>query len=286
MGNNDAVNILSFDVEDWYMSYDSSQISVELWPEMEGRIVQNIGDILDFLAIHNTKATFYIMGWVAERHRDVVVRIGDEGHEIGYHSYYHQLPVNQGPEAFERDLAEGLGLLRGISKQEVVHYRAPRFSMGEATGWCVPILKRHGITVSSSTMGGRAVHGVVLPQRPFFMEHDGVRLLELPLNRAQSLGVHWVFTGSGYFRLLPLRLIKRLYGQSDYNMAYFHPRDFDVDAPSTSLLPFYRNWMSRMGNKSTMPKLDALLRIGEFCSVGDAAAAFLLKEEEMERVRF
>lgn len=275
------MNILSFDIEPWFLSYESSDIDIRKWDQLDSRIELSLSRILNFLADHKVKGTFYIMGWVAERHPDVVQRIAAEGHELGYHSYYHQTPAKLGSDAFEDDLARGLGLLRKIVGSDVEHYRAPRFSLDENTAWCIPILLKHGIRISSSAKSLRTAGNKKIPQTPFYFEFEGQRLLELPLNQVSTFGIHWVFTGSGYFRILPLRLIEYLYNKHDYNMAYFHPRDFDIEVPKLKELPFYRNIMSRLGNYSTIPKLSYLLQKEAFITVGEAAARVLKKADPL-----
>lgn len=265
-----ALNILSFDIEEWFMSYDSSQIPVKQWKTMPARIEQNIHDILHFLEASQLTATFYIMGWVAEHYPILVSDIFAAGHEIGYHSYYHESPLMQGPKAFEEDLVRGLDLLQSLTGQKVMQYRAPRFSLDSATAFALPLLHKHGITLSSSVMSGHRCKGITIPDHPFIFEVEGIQMPEVPLNRKQTLGLHWVYTGSGYFRILPLWLIKSLYAASPYNMAYFHPRDFDTHVPKTTLLPFYRNIMSNLGNHSTLPKLKHLITQHSFQPVGKA----------------
>ena len=268
------LNILSFDVEEWFMSYDASQIAVERWPELPGRIRENLYDIISFLVLTNQKATFYIMGWVAEHYPEVVKMIADHGHEIGYHSYFHELPLKQGPQLFEEDLKRGLGLLQDITSEKVRLYRAPRFSMDCATAWAIPILLRHGIELSSSVMSGSECAKQRLPPFPFLFEYKGLFLPEMPLNRARTFGLYWVYTGSGYFRIMPYQLIKKMYDSHAYNMAYFHPRDFDNQVPKTKLLPFYRNIMSNLGNTSTIPKLKKLMSTNTFLPVEAAYKQF------------
>lgn len=272
------MNLLSFDIEDWYMSYTSSQLPVEKWPKMESRIAHNLDIILGFLEEQHQKATFYIMGWVAENKPEAIMKIAAGGHEIGYHSYYHELPVVQGPEAFEADLVKGLAILERIVGQKITQYRAPRFSFDQQTAWVIPILLRHGITISSSMMSGRPLSKAKSPQSPFIWVYKGQHILEMPLNRANTAGIPWVYTGSGFFRAFPLSLIKKMYAANAYNMAYFHPRDFDPDVPTTKLLPFYRNLMSRLGNSSTIPKLSQLMQQCNFMPVGLAATQLNLQK--------
>ena len=265
-----SLNILSFDIEEWFMSYDSSQISVNKWHTLPPRIEQNIEDILFFLEQANLKATFYIMGWIAEHYPHAVQSIVKAGHEIGYHSYYHELPAKQGAKKFENDLIRGLHLLHNITNQAITLYRAPRFSLGCHTAFTIPLLYKHGIRISSSTLSGHNCKGAPLPQHPFLFETQGIQLPEIPLNRKNNLGLQWVYTGSGYFRILPLWLIRKLYSQSPYNMAYFHPRDFDPHVPKTNQLPFYRNIMSKLGNSTTIPKLSQLIPHTHFQTITHA----------------
>ncbi len=277
------LNILSFDIEDWYLSYDSSQISYDKWPALESRVAHNTRAILELLAKNNQKATFFILGWIAERHQELIKEIAGAGHEIGYHSYHHAIPVNQGVEAFENDLVKGLSLLRKITGKPVVLYRAPMFSLCNASAWTIPILLKHGIRFSSSYKSHNPFSDHRIPSTPFYFEHQDSVLLELPLNRMRFPFLNLVYTGSGYFRTLPLWLIKKMFDRNAYNMTYFHPRDFDENVPFTNLLPVYRNWMNSVGNRSTSCKLEALLSSRTFLTVGEAAGK--LKAEDLQIVK-
>lgn len=282
-GKKPGINILSIDLEDWFLSYDSSQINYDKWPELESRVCQNTRTILELMAKYNQKATFFILGWIAERHQELIKEISEAGHEIGYHSYYHAIPVNQGVEAFEDDLVKGLSLLRSIIGKPVRLYRAPMFSLCNASAWTIPILLKHGITISSSYKSHHPFNDHRIPSTPFYFEHEGRQLMELPLNRIRLPFLNLVYTGSGYFRMLPLWLIKFLFDRNAYNMTYFHPRDFDEKVPFTNLLPVYRNWMNSYGNKSTSVKLAALLLSRNFLTTGEAALQ--LKNEDLQIVK-
>lgn len=264
-------NLLTFDVEEWFMSYPSSQIDPSLWKTLPRRLDKNITDILEFLEKHQQKATFYIMGWVAEHFPESVDAINQKGHEIGYHSYFHHLPEKLDIRSFEKDLSDGISLIEEIIKKKVTLYRAPGFSFGFHTGWAIPVLLAHGIEVSSSVMSGRTSGLQKIPSQPFCFNYHGNRLLEIPLNRIGFASMQIVYTGSGFFRLLPLSLLKRLYSRNRYNMAYFHPRDFDTEVPVTTMLPFYRNIMCRLQNSTTIPKLSELLSTMHFQTVGSVA---------------
>lgn len=264
------LNILSFDIEDWYLSYESSQIPPATWSAMECRVESNTTIVLDFLERKKQKATFFILGWIAEKHPQLIKKIADQGHEIGYHSYYHELPVKQVAKAFEEDLVKGLGILEDITNKKICCYRAPMFSLCKKSLWTIPILLKHGINISSSYKVYQSVNNHTIPKYPFLFENNGQYLYEFPLNRQKLSVVKLVYSGSGYFRILPLQIIKYLFAQSSYNLSYFHPRDFDLQVPYSPLLPLYRNLMSRYGNAGTIPKLESLLTEFQFLSIGDA----------------
>lgn len=254
-----GLHFLSIDIEEWFLSYDSSQISRAQWPDIESRVEVGTQAFLDLLKTHNTRATFFILGWIAERHPALVQRIAQEGHEIGYHSWDHVLPVNQGPDAFEADLVKGLDILEKLTGKRPVLYRAPMFSLCHESRWAIPLLIKQGIQVSSSYKAHQRINGHRVPPHPFRFEHNGSSLIELPLPRFNFPGLNLVFSGSGYYRLLPESVSRALFLRSPYTMAYFHPRDFDPAVPSTPLLPAYRNWMNRMGNHRTAGRLGRLL---------------------------
>jgi len=265
------LNLLSIDIEDWYLSYDSSQITPAKWHLLESRVAHSTRIFLKLLAEHQLKATFFVLGWIAERHPELIKEISEAGHEIGYHSYNHALPVNQGPDEFEADLIRGLDLLENITGKRPVQYRAPMFSLCTESSWALPLLMKHGIEISSSYKAFQRVNGHKIPNEPFYFKQGKNRLLELPLNRLNLTVLNWVYKGSGYFRLLPIGVLKRLFSHSRYNMAYFHPRDFDLSVPTTKQLPAYRNFMNRVGNASTSPKLNKLLNEFGFIPLGQAA---------------
>lgn len=265
------LNLLSIDIEEWYLSYDSSQITPAKWPLLESRVEQSTRVFLSLLEKHRQKASFFVLGWVAARHPELVREIAEAGHEIGYHSCEHVLPVNQGPQAFEADLVHGINLLESITGKRPLQYRAPMFSLCHESSWAIPLLMKHGIEISSSYKAYQHINGFKVPNEPFWFEHDGRRLLEFPLNRLNLPLLNWVYTGSGYFRLLPEGIIRRLFSSSDYNMAYFHPRDFDTEVPSTPLLPAYRNKMNRIGNSTTALKLEMLMNEMKFHSLAEGA---------------
>lgn len=264
------MNILSFDIEDWYTSDRSSQLSSSEWPKLSSHVVSNTRAILNILDRYNQKATFYVLGWIAEHHPGLVLEIVEKGHDLGYHSYDHQLPDRQGPERFEEELAGDLQRIEQLTGKRPVHYRAPIFSTGRNSGWIIPLLIRNGIQSSSSFKAFRKFNHTAIPNEPFYFDHHGTRLPEFPLNRLLLQGLYPVYSGSGYFRALPLFLLKKLFASHPYNLTYFHPRDFDTEVPYTTLLPLYRNVMNRTGNSTTTKKLGILFEHHRFITASEA----------------
>ncbi len=261
---NQSIYILTLDIEEWFLGRDASKIPVEKWPMLPMRVIESTKVILQLLKIHQQKAVFFVLGWIAEQYPDLIKLIVSEGHHIGYHSYYHQLPEIQGKDAFEEDLINGLSLLERITNQKIIYYRAPLFSLGNNSLWTIPILHKHGIKISSSAKSGVRIQDSVIPSQPFYFKFNNIKLLELPLNRAHLFGLNFVYSGSGFTRVLPRLITHYFYRNNNYSLVYFHPRDFDTKVPKAKELGFVRNQLNRMGNKTTLNKLDQILANFDF----------------------
>lgn len=268
------MNILTFDVEEWFIMEDSGIIPHNSWQDLQSRLEQNIGTILTAISRHNIKATFFVLGWVAEHYPTLIRQIADAGHEIGYHSYYHMRPLHQEPAAFEDDLVKGLSLLEKVTGQKVKAYRAPNFSVASDSAWIYPILAKHGITVSSSVKAHRSILDYRVQSRPFRIKTCHGDIFEFPLNRVRLPGFSLVYSGSGYLRLLPYSLIRLLFSFSDYNMAYFHPRDFDLHFPGHRAICKYHHWRSSIKAETTMPKLNKLAETYYFNTLEEAHTVY------------
>lgn len=263
---NQGFRLLSFDIEEWFLGRDALKIPIEKWTSLPVRVISNTKIILKLLKKNNQKAIFYTMGWIVEQYPDLIKLIVDEGHTIGYHSYYHQLPEQQHATDFEEELVLGLSLLEKVSGQKIIHYRAPQFSLNTNSLWIVPILVKNGIEISSSTVSGEAVLNLRIPPNPFCFNINNHKLIELPLKRLRIFGKYFVFSGSGYTRISPWFAQNYFYGRSKYTITYFHPRDFDVNVPKSEELGFARNLLNQIGNKTTYKKLELLLSKFEFLS--------------------
>jgi polysaccharide deacetylase family protein (PEP-CTERM system associated) len=265
------MNILTFDIEDWFHILDNpSTEHVAGWSSKESRVEKSTDILLETLNRRKHKATFFILGWIADRYPSVVRRILEAGHDIGTHSYDHQLVYKQSAVQFRSDLKRSLDILQDISGRKVEYYRSPGFSITKSTPWAFDILIENGITVDCSIFPARRAHGGYLGMydKPFQIETDSGRLFELPINIVRLLGIDIAFSGGGYFRLLPYIFIQRQLKRSNYVMTYFHPRDFDKGQPVIEGLTISRRFKCYVGISSAIDKLNRMIQDFDFIDIG------------------
>lgn len=274
------MHILTFDIEEWFHIHDTEWVGESSWPALDIRVLKNTGMILDFLETHKLKATFYILGWIAEQYPELVIKIAESGHEIGYHSWRHLRPFRQQKQDFERDLELGVELLGRLTGQSITTYRAPDLTLNNESSWIADCLLAHGITNSSSTRQGVIINNQLLPGRPFvFKTPSGGLLTEFPVNRYSLPFAKLGYTGSGYFRLLPQPMLQYCFASNEeFIMSYFHPRDFDTGLPWDKRLSVLRNWKNTVGSRSTLQKLEYFVKRYRFTSVGEAMAKLTVKD--------
>ena len=268
------MNILTFDIEDWFhiLDHDVTRTANE-WKKYPTRIDQNSGKILELLNSKNIKATFFCLGWIAEKYPHIIKRIHDSGHEIGTHSYSHELIYTQTKKEFEADLSKSIKCLEDITGNKVIYYRAPGFSLTRDNPWVIEILEKFGILVDCSIFPSKHSHGgfsLSSQVEPLFISFNGAKVKELPVSSFNLCGKELVFSGGGYFRLFPYWLIRALIRRSSYVMTYFHPRDFDPYQPIIDGLSWKRRFKSYYGLSSSFSKFEKLLNEFKFMSIGQA----------------
>lgn len=268
------MNILTFDVEEWFhlLDFDATRTEAE-WGKYEVRIYENVDRILEILEHTNTKATFFIIGWVAKTYPDVVKKIAAK-YQIGSHTMNHQLVWQQKPEEFRNDVESSVKLLQDIAGQPVECFRAPGFSIRKSEAWAFEILSDLGIKYDSSIFPAHHAHGGM----PEFKSSEATRvkygdceIKEFPISYKTIAGKHLVFSGGGYFRLFPYPLIKKWSKEhSDYLLSYIHPRDLDGGQPMLEGLPLARKFKSYVGTKGAATKLKRYLNDFEFTDIATA----------------
>ena len=266
------MNILTFDIEDWY---NCDFISGDFdWDKYEVRIYEGVDRILNELSKRNTKGTFFCLGWLAEKHPNVIRTIAEEGHHIGCHSYQHELSFRFDRSSFKEDTLKAKELIEGITGKPINSFRAPGFSITEKNLWALEVLIELGFEYDCSLFpaehdyGGFPNYGKAEPA--ILSLPNGTTIKEFPINIHSFLGKPLVFSGGGFFRLFPYPIVKKWAKQADYMMTYFHPRDFDPDQPMIQSLPLARKFKSYVGLKSAFPKFQHLLDDFEFMNLEEA----------------
>ena len=231
-------NAMTIDVEDYFqVSAFAPHIPRDSWPTRECRVEANIDRILDILSSAGVKATFFTLGWIAERYPSMVRKIVSQGHELASHGYGHLRASDQDRTEFNDDVTRSKALLEKIGGQAVIGYRAPSFSIGTRNLWALDTLFEAGYRYSSSIYPIRHDH-YGMPDAPRFAFYPNGKdgLLEIPITTVQLMGKNLPAGGGGYFRLLPYTLSRwmmRQVNKADCQTAifYFHPWEIDPDQP-------------------------------------------------------
>lgn len=229
---------MSVDVEDYFqVSAFAPHIRREDWDSLPCRVERNVDVILGLLDDSDSRATFFTLGWIAERHPQVVRRIVDGGHELASHGYGHQRASDLTPAAFRDDITRAKGILEDLGGVAVRGYRAPSFSINRANWWAVAELEDAGYEYSSSIYPVRHDHYGMpdaprLPHRP----NGASGILELPPTTLPLFGRNLPAAGGGWFRLLPYAasrwMLRRVNAQDQAPcMFYFHPWEVDPEQP-------------------------------------------------------
>lgn len=228
-------NALTIDVEDYFqVSAFAPHIPRSEWPLRECRVERNVELILSMLDQHETKATFFTLGWIAERYPNIVRQIVANGHEIASHGYGHERATDQSPDSFFADVNVAKLILEDIAGTEIKGYRAPSFSIGEKNLWAFECLEKAGYQYSSSIYPIRHDH-YGMPNAPRHAHPIG-NLLEIPATTFRFLSRNWPASGGGYFRLLPYGFSRWMIQRINHvdqlpAVFYFHPWEIDVDQP-------------------------------------------------------
>lgn len=270
------MNILTFDIEDWYHFLEHKPVeNPENWKGLENRMEIGVHRILDILDTYNLKATFFVIGWIAKENPHLIREISKRGNEIGMHSFTHQLVFDQSWNEFKEDLAENKKIIEDICGISPVSYRAPGFSIMESTIWAFEIMAEMGIENDSSIFPTNRNHGGFrrFPyNQPCLIETANASIREFPVNTYETFGEIIVFSGGGYFRLLPYPLIKYFTKRSAYVMSYFHPSDIDKDKPMMKSLPLIRRFRAYYGINTCEEKLRNWLNDFKFTDIRTATS--------------
>lgn len=272
------MNALSVDVEDYFhVEAFASRVSPADWPKYELRVEANVRQILEIFEQYQVKATFFMLGWIAEKLPGLAAGIAAAGHEVGCHGYAHQHIRRQLPGQFKEDVHRARQLLIQQTGQDVACYRAPSFSVTLSTLWALDVLAEEGFTIDSSIFPARHdLYGIPGSNR---FPHRRNTLIEFPPTTIRKANINIGVAGGGYLRLFPYWITRRAIREVNESegqpvMVYFHPWEIDPDqpriaAPLRSRLRHYTNLAYMRG------KIEKLLQDFEFSSVSDVCKSLV-----------
>lgn len=266
MKNNDSLtNALTIDVEDYFqVSAFAPYIKRTAWDSIECRVEKNIDKIIKLLKEKNIKATFFTLGWIAERFPSMLKRILAEGHELASHGYGHARVNDLTKEEFYQDVSRAKGILEDIGGEKILGYRAPSFSIGIKNLWALEILLKTGHSYSSSIYPVKHDH-YGSPSAPRFLYKSYKDLIEIPPTTVRFFERNIPASGGGYFRLCPYALSKWLLQHVNNQekrsaVFYFHPWEIDADQPRIQGLDIKSKFRHYINIGMTEKKLNRLLQ--------------------------
>lgn len=275
-------NAMSVDVEDYFqVSAFESRIKRDVWDELPARVEQNTNKILDIFGERRISATFFVLGWIAERYPQLVMRIVEEGHELASHGYGHVRVTQQRPREFRDDVSRSKDVLEDVAGVPVLGYRAPSYSIGVSNLWAFDELVKAGYRYSSSVYPIRHdLYG--MPSAPRFTFCPGKsEFREIPISTVRLGNRNVPCGGGGYFRLFPypisrwaIRQVNNKDGQPC--IFYFHPWEIDPNQPKQCGL----NAITRFRHYHNIGRLEGRLKrlLSDF-KWGRIDSVFLRKEQ-------
>lgn len=272
-----ARNALSFDVEDYFqVAAFSGVVTRDSWSARRSRVEANTGRLLDLLACKDLRATFFVLGWVAERHPGIVRRIVNAGHEVACHGYSHELIYRQTREAFLAETRRARTVLEDQAQRKIRGYRAASWSITRHSLWALEVLHEEGFAYDSSIFPTHHdIYGIPgAPRHPHrMMLPRGGSILEFPPSTLKVGPVNIPVAGGGYFRILPLAVtrwaIRRINREGLPFLFYLHPWEIDPEQPrlEAGLKSRFRHYTNLSGCEH---KLDCLLDTFPMGTVWDA----------------
>jgi polysaccharide deacetylase family protein (PEP-CTERM system associated) len=290
------INALTIDVEDYFhVAALAPSIAPETWAEREYRVEHNTERLLALFAEKNLRATFYVLGWVADRSPALVRRIADAGHEVACHGYSHRLIYRQSPEEFRGETLRAKRLLEDTTGAAVLGYRAASFSITAQSLWALDVLIDAGFTYDSSIFPIRhdryGIPGAAAEPGPV-VAPSGRAIVEFPMSAASFFGMRVPVSGGGYFRILPYWLTRAGLHQINTRAGipftfYLHPWEIDPGQPRVKVKAFsrFRHYTNLGRCESRLrrlldqfafaPAVDVLRRCGAFDSLQAAKSRVL-----------
>jgi len=271
------INALTIDVEDYFHVHAlASAFPRASWNDIPSRVVHSTRRVLQILREHDTKATFFVLGWVAYRHPEIVREIANDGHELASHGFAHEPVYELDPDSFRQDVTDSIKSIVAACPEARIHgYRAPSFSINQKTPWAYDILAELNLIYDSS-ISPATFHDRYGSPSAFRFAHlvESSKLLEIPLSTIRAIGCNWQVAGGGYFRLFPLPItswsIRKINREGHPAIVYLHPWEFDTEQPrvkSAPLLSRFRHYVNLRHTERRLRKLLTQFKFGPITDV-------------------
>lgn len=274
------VNGVTIDVEEHFQVHNMEHvIGRDDWHRHTSRVEANVRRILKLLSENGTRATFFVLGWVAERHPELLGEIRELGHEIASHGYWHELIYRQTPAQFSADIGRSLDAIERACGVRPEGYRAPCFSITKDSLWALDVLRERGIRFDSSIFPITCHHRYGLGGASRFISRLPNGIWEMPVSTVRLAGRNWPVGGGGYFRLFPLwltrRAIRRINAEGHPAILYLHPWEFDPGQPRIQGIDRLARFRHYHALDQTEGRLRSLLREFRFGSLRQCFASQL-----------
>jgi polysaccharide deacetylase family protein (PEP-CTERM system associated) len=277
---NHIVNAMTVDVEDYFhaSAFDRG-VSRAAWDQLESRVVPNTRRLLEMFSAHDVRATFFVLGWVADKFPALIKDISAAGHELASHGYHHQLVYLLTPSQFRDDVRRSKGTIEQIAGAPVRGYRAPSFSIVKQSLWALDVLIEEGFAYDASIFPIRHDrYGIAdAPRHAHMIKRASGSILELPSSTVKVGQTNYPIAGGGYFRLFPYAMTK--WGISQVNtadlqpvMLYIHPWEVDREQPRLPG-PMTTQLRHHIGMATTIDKLNRVMEDFSFGPVRDVITA-------------
>lgn len=268
-----TVHVFSVDLEEYFqVAAFERHVSRDAWNSLPARVETSVDRLLGLLAEHDVRATFFTLGWIADRHPDLVRRVAEHGHEIASHGWWHRRISASTRHEFRSEVRDSRRILEDVAGVRVRGHRAPSFSLVPGCEWAFDELIEAGYTYDSSIFPvHRGDYGYPgFNPEPHHITRPGGRIFEIPLTTAKLAGFRVPAAGGGYFRLLPYSLVKRAFSRRSQlrrpGIFYIHPWELDPEQPRLDVSRLTR-WRHYGGLERTLPRLERLLTEFRFSSV-------------------
>ena len=261
--------ILTIDVEDWYHLLNNRYFAnPKNWYDNESRLLKNLEVITTLLEKYNQNASFFVLGWIAEKYPAIIKMLTQMNFEIGSHSYLHQTTKLLDKTSFFADTEKSIKTIEDISGKKIDSYRMPAFSIDNTNKWVFDVLSDLGIKYDSSLTVINRRNKDIHPYK--IKTQNGNLIKELPVSTFKYLYMNFN-SGSGYFRIIPLKKIIKSLESRNYTLLYFHPRDFDPQTPISFKVGLLQNFKNQMGLKNSTKKFEKVLSTFQFTGIQNAS---------------